>query len=81
MKEYYNDGRQKLGAINGDGDERLRAVLVSGATAFICHANRPNETSPWLVELLKRKPPKKSPKALANKTARIAWQHMTSGER
>ena len=81
-KDHSTAGRQKLGAITRAGDERLRAVLVSGAMACIRHAkNRPSNASPWLVELLKRKPPKVAAVALANKTARIAWKLMTSGER
>ncbi len=36
--------------------------------------------SPWLTELLKRKPPKLVAVALANKIARIAWKLMISGE-
>ena len=57
-------------------------MLVSGAMACIRHAkNRPSKSSPWLVELLKRKPPKVAAVALANKTARIACKLMISGER
>ena len=40
-------------------DEALRAVLVAGATAVIQQAVRyGGRASPWLVALLKRKPPK-----------------------
>lgn len=81
-KDHSTAGKQKLGGITRAGDERLRAVLVSGATACIRHANsRRGRPSPWLVELIKRKPPKVAAVALANKTARIAWKLMTSGER
>lgn len=81
-KDHSTAGRQRQGGITRAGDERLRAVLVSGAMACIRHArNRPSTASPWLVELLKRKPPKVAAVALANKTARIAWKLMTSGER
>jgi transposase len=81
-KDHSTAGKQKLGGITRAGDERLRAVLVSGAMACIRHAkNRPANASPWLVELLKRKPPKVAAVALANKTARIAWKLMTTGER
>lgn len=81
-KDHSTAGKQRLGGITRAGDERLRAVLVSGATACIRHArNRRGRPSPWLVELLKRKPPKVAAVALANKTARIAWKIMTSGER
>jgi len=81
-KDHSTAGRQKLGGITRAGDERLRATLVSGAMACIRHAkNRRSNSSSWLVELLKRKPPKVAAVALANKTARIAWKIMTSGER
>ena len=81
-KDHSTAGKQKLGGITRAGDERLRAVLVSGAMACIRHAkNRRGNSSPWLVELLKRKPPKVAAVALGNKTARIAWKIMTSGER
>ena len=48
-------------------------VLVSGATAVVRHAvGSKGRASPWLIELLKRKPPKLAAVALANKLARIA---------
>src|SRR5262245_9114675 len=37
--------------------------------------------SPWLLDLVRRKPPKLAAVALANKTARILWKLMVSGER
>jgi transposase len=81
-KDHSTAGKQRLGGITRAGDERLRAVLVSGATTCIQHArSRRGRPSPWLVELLKRKPTKVAAVALANKTARIAWKLMTSGER
>jgi transposase len=51
-----------------------------GATAVIQHALRGGQASPWLLELLKRKSPKLAAVALANKTARIAWKMMLTGE-
>jgi transposase len=64
------------------GDETLRSVLVVGATAVVKMAqrNRGAGASPWLVELLKRKAPKLAAVALANKSARIAWTMMATGE-
>jgi transposase len=38
------------------------------------------KASPWLAALLKRKSPKLAAVALANKTARIAWKLMLTGE-
>ena len=81
-KDHSTAGKQKLGGITRAGDESLRAVLVSGATAYIQQVRRGRIVpSPWLAELLKRKPPKLVAVALANKTVRIAWKLMTSGER
>ncbi len=81
-KDHSTAGKQRLGGITRAGDESVRAVLVSGATACINHVRSGRTTpSPWLAELLKRKPPKLAAVALANKTARIAWKLMTSGER
>jgi transposase len=43
-------------------------------------AGRGKNASPWLLDLLKRKPPKLAAVALANKIARIAWKMMVTGE-
>ena len=57
---------------------RCCAALVSGATSVIRHMRA--GTSPWLEDLLKRKPRKLAAVALANKIARIVWKVMVSGE-
>ena len=81
-QDHSTAGKVRLGAITRAGDEALRAVLVSGATAVIRHAVRcGGRASPWLLDLLKRKPPKLAAVALANKMARIAWILMVTGER
>ena len=75
-KDHSSGGKHKLGGITHAGDETLRAVLVSGATALIAHVRRGRgQPTPWLAAMLKRKPPKLVAVALANKTARIAWKH------
>lgn len=79
-KDHSTAGRVKLGAITRAGDEGLRSVLVVGATAVIRHAQHGGRASPWVAELLKRKSPKLVAVALANKTARIAWKMMVTGE-
>lgn len=81
-KDHSTAGKTRLGKITRAGDERLRSILVAGATAVIKQAmcGRGNP-SPWLVALLKRKPPKLAAVALANKNARIAWKLMMTGER
>jgi transposase len=80
-KDHSTAGKVRLGVITRAGDEALRSVLVVGATAVLRHVQRRRGTAaPWLVELLKRKPPKLAAVALANKIARIAWKLMVSGE-
>ena len=79
-KDHSTAGKVKLVAITRAGDEGLRSVLMVGATAVIQHARRGGKASPWLTELLKRKSPKLAAVALANKTARIAWKMMVTGE-
>jgi transposase len=81
-KDHSTAGKTRLGVITRAGDEALRRVLVVGATAVIQQTRRGRgHPSPWLIALLKRKPPKLAAVALANKTARIAWKLMVSGER
>jgi hypothetical protein len=81
-KDHSTAGKLRLGVITRAGDETLRQVLVVGATAVIQQARRGRgRHSPWLLALIARKPPKLAAVALANKTARIAWKLMVSGER
>jgi transposase len=77
-KDHSTAGKVRLGVITRAGDEGLRSVLVVGATAVIQQVRRGGKGSPWLVELLKRKPPKLAAVALANKMARIAWKLMVT---
>ena len=80
-KDHSTAGKTRLGKITRAGDEVLRSLLVAGATAVIQQVRRGRgHPSPWLVALLKRKPPKLAAVALANKIARIAWKLMTTGE-
>lgn len=81
-KDHSTAGKMRHGGITRAGDEALRAALVSGATAYIQQVKRGRtRPSPWLAGLLRRKPEKLVAVALANKTVRIAWKIMTSGER
>lgn len=80
-KDHSTAGKQRLGIITRAGDETLRSTMVVGATAVTNQVRRGRgQPSPWLAQLVKRKPPKLAAVALANKTARIAWKLMVSGE-
>lgn len=81
-RDHSTGGKARLGTITRAGDAALRSTLVQGATALLqqVRMGRGNNASSWLVELLKRKPPKLVAVALANKVARIAWKMMVTGE-
>jgi transposase len=81
-KEHSTGGKQRMGGISRAGNERLRVLLVVGATSVINAAMKPGskQMTDWLRALLMRKPRKVVAVALANKIARIAWVLMTRGE-
>jgi transposase len=80
-KDHSTAGKTRLGVISRAGDETLRSTLIVGATAVVRQVRRGRgHPSSWLVQLVRRKPPKLAAVALANKTARIAWRLMVSGE-
>ena len=81
-KDNSTGGKQRMGGISRAGNERLRVLLVSGATSVINAAMKPGgkQMTDWLRALLLRKPRKLAAVALANKMARMAWASMTSGE-
>jgi transposase len=78
-RENATGGRSRPGRISRQGDASLRRLLVLGATTVIQFA-KPGRASPWLIQLLARRPRKLAAVALANKMARILWAMMVSGE-
>jgi transposase len=81
-KQQSTGGKQRMGGISRAGNERLRVLLVAGATSVITAAMRPGsrQMTDWLRALLQRKPRKLVAVALANKMARVAWALMTREE-
>ena len=81
-KERSTGGKQRMGGISREGNERLRQVLVLGATSVIRAAAKPGSrlATEWLTGLLGRRPRMVAAVALANKMARIVWAMMRSGE-
>ena len=77
--DHFSEAKQRLGGITQAGIERLRKLLVLGASAVIRYAKR-GHASPWLLALPERRPRKLAAIAFANNMARIVWAMMTSGE-
>jgi transposase len=74
-------GKVTLGPITKQGNAYLRRLLYLGAVAKLSWARRrPDKADPWLLRLLAEKPFKVAAIALANKTARIIWKLIVSGE-
>ena len=79
-KQNSSGGKARLGGITKQGNRYLRELLVVGALAVIRYAERHGTRRPWLVQLMARRTTKIAAVALANKTARMIWAIMTSGE-
>jgi transposase len=72
--------RLMLGGISKQGNRYLRQLRVTGALAVIRQARRYGSKRAWLTALIARRTTRVAAVALANKTARMAWAIMTSGE-
>jgi transposase len=80
-KQHSTAGKPRLGGISRQGNERLRQLLVLGATSVVKLAKPGHRFgTAWLLGLLQRRPNKVVAVALANKMARVVWAMMTSGE-
>ena len=80
-RQNSTGGKERLGRISKQGDRYLRWLLVAGAMAVIRHGRKTGfATSPWLADLMGRKPTKVVAIALANKMARVVWVLLNTGE-
>jgi transposase len=79
-RQNSSGGKERLGGITKQGNRYLRQLLVVGALAVIRYAERHGTKRPWLVQLMARRTTKIAAVGLANKTARMIWAIMTSGE-
>jgi len=79
-RQNSSGGKERLGGITKQGNRYLRQLLFVGAMAVIRYAERHGTRRPWLVRLLARRTTKIAAAALANKTARMVWAIMTSGQ-
>ncbi len=80
-KQKSTGGKHRLGKISRESNERLRQLLVLGATAVVRQVKpEHSKGSAWLQALVQRRPRKLVAVALANKMARVVWAMMTRGE-
>ena len=78
--QHATGGKERLGAITKTGDRYLRQLLVVAASGMIRRVRAKPTISPWLAQLLARKPVKQAAVAMANKSARIAWAVLAKGQ-
>src|SRR6202047_3392337 len=79
-RDHGTGGKHRPGRISKQGDRMLRALLISGASAYLRHQRTRGVSDPWLRDLLARRPYKVVMVALAAKTARILWAMLAKGE-
>ncbi len=80
-RQNSTGGKERLGRISKRGDAYLRRLLVTGAMAVIRQGRKTGfEKTPWLADLMGRKPTKVAAVALANKMARVVWVLLNTGE-
>jgi transposase len=80
-KQHSTGGKARLLGISKRGDPYLRRLLVHGARAVIQHAkDKDDPLSQWVMRLVARRHVNVATVALANKTARIAWAMIRTGE-
>ena len=80
-RQHSSGGKDRLLGITKHGDAHLRSLLIHGARAVIrVAAGKDDRLSRWVASLAQRRHPNIAAVALANKTARIAWAMMRTGE-
>lgn len=76
-RQHSSGGKERLGRISKRGDGYLRRLLVHGARAVLRWRRQGPETrSPWVRDLLARRPTNVVLVAMANKSARTVWAMM-----
>lgn len=79
--QHSSGGKDKLLGISKRGDAYLRTLLIHGARAVIKTAkDKDDSLSRWIQNLCGRRNKNIAAVALANKTLRMAWAILTSGE-
>jgi len=80
-RQYTTGGKPRLGGIGKRGNQYLRRQLIHGARSVLIRISaRSDRRDKWAQELLVRAGHNKTLVAIANKTARMAWAVLRSGE-
>ena len=80
-RQYTTGGKPRLGGIGNRANHYLRRQLIHGArSALLRIAKHDDRRSKWAQELQSRAGHNKTLVAMANKTARMAWAKLRSGE-
>jgi transposase len=80
-RQYTTGGKPRLGGIGKRGNQYLRRQLIHGARSVLIRISaRSDRRAKWAQELLVRAGHNKALVAIANKTARMAWAVLRSGE-
>ena len=77
-KQHSSGSKQTLLGISKRGDTYLRKLLIHGARAVLFRYKKASE---WMKAIVLRRGFNKACVALANKTARIVWALLITGER
>ena len=80
-RQHSSGDRRMLMGISKRGSQHLRALLVHGARAVVRTApGKRDPANQWINQLRERRGFNRTTVAVANKTARIIWAVLRSGE-
>lgn len=80
-RQHSSGDKRILMGISKRGSQQLRTLLVHGARSVVRTAqNKADPLSIWISELRERRGVNRATVALANKTARIIWAVLRTGE-
>ncbi|MNO91051.1 Transposase IS116/IS110/IS902 family protein [compost metagenome] len=79
-RQHSSGGKDRLLGISKRGDAYLRTLMIHGARSALRTAKfKDDRLSQWAVRLAERSHPNVAAIALANKTARMAWAMLRTG--
>lgn len=78
-RQNSSGGKDRQGGISKAGNAYIRRLLFIGAIAVI-RSKKAQQAGSWLMRLLERRPAKVAAIAIANKTTRVIWAMLRSGE-